>query len=113
VIEIIGLILALGGIAGFARGRGARPWLAVTSALGGFLVILFIGGSIVRTPDAKLAVEIAAWAWIGGVALFLRFVVGAHRAKPDGTWVCGNCHYTNGQHAVLCEACRQPWAPAH
>lgn len=112
MIEIIGLVLALGGIAGFARVRGARPWLAVTIALTGYLVLSFVGGALMRSPDARLAVVVLAWAWIGSVALYLRFVVGASLAKPDGTWICNNCHYTNGGHAVLCEACRQPWQPS-
>ena len=111
MLEIIGLLLGSGAIAGFARGRGASPVLAVITALAGFFVILLLGGALVVTPDARLAVRLCAWAWVGAVALFVRFVVGAGRAKPDGTWICANCHYTNGRHAVLCEACKEPWVP--
>jgi hypothetical protein len=31
-------------------------------------------------------------------------------AKPDGMWSCKNCSYLNKQYAVVCEACRQPYA---
>ena len=112
VLEVIGLIVASGAIAGFARGRGARPILSVAVALVGFVAIAFIGGAMVTTPDARIAVTLCSWAWVGAVALFLRFVVGASRPKPDGTWACTNCLYSNGKHAVICEACQQPWVPA-
>jgi hypothetical protein len=112
MLEILGLVLALGGIAGFARGRGASPVLTVLAALLGFLAISFLGGSGASTPDAQLAVRLGAWGWVGAVALFVRFVVGSGRPSPTGSWICKNCSYTNGQHANLCEACQQPWTPA-
>ena len=86
--------------------------MMVTIALVGFLFFVFVGGMVAISSDARLAVTLMAWAWIGSVGLYLRFVVGARRAKPHGTWVCANCHYTNGGHAVFCEACQQPWQPA-
>jgi hypothetical protein len=115
LLEIIGLLIALGAIAGFARGRGAAPAVVVTVALIGFLLITFVGGAIVSSSssDARLAMHLLAWGWVGGVALFVRFVVGARRPSPTGSWICTNCHYTNGRHAILCEACKQPWTPPY
>ena len=100
---------ALGGL---ARGRGASPIVSVTVAIAGFLVIAFLGGAVVSSPDGRIVVNLAAWAWVGAVMLFVRFVVGADRPKPDGAWACTNCLYSNRKHAVVCEACHQPWAPA-
>jgi hypothetical protein len=111
VLEIFGLVIALGAIARFARGRGGSPAIVASMALIGFLVILFVGGSIASSSDARLAVRLCAWGWVGAVALFTRFAVGAGRPSPTGSWICTNCHYTNGQHANLCEACEQPWTP--
>jgi heme A synthase len=111
VLEIIGLVLASGAIAGFARGRGTSPVISVSIAIVGFLAIAFLGGLVSTNPDARIVVTLCAWAWVGAVALFVRFVVGAGRPKPDGTWACTNCLYSNGKHAVVCEACQQPWTP--
>jgi hypothetical protein len=111
MIEIIGIVLALGAIARFARGRGGSPVVTVSAALIGFLAILFAGSSITSSSDARLAVRLCAWGWVGAVALFTRFMIGARRPSPTGSWVCTNCHYTNGQHANICEACEQPWTP--
>jgi hypothetical protein len=111
MIEIIGMVLALGAIARFARGRGGSPVITVSAALIGFLVILFAGSYITSSSDARLAVRLCAWGWVGAVALFTRFMIGARRPSPTGSWICTNCHYTNGQHANICEACEQPWTP--
>ncbi len=113
MLEIIGLVLASGTIAAFARGRGAPPVISVVIAVAGYLAILFLGSAMVASPDARLAINLCAWAWVGAVALFVRFVVGAGRPKPEGRWACSNCLYSNEKHAVVCEACKQPYAPAH
>ena len=110
MLEIIGLIVAMGGIARFARGRGVKPVLAIAIALIGYLAIRFLSGAMITGPDAWLFVLLAAWAWIALVAIVIRFVIGARRPKPDGHWVCKGCFYPNGEHAVVCEACQQPWS---
>ena len=110
---VLGLVLALGTIAGFARGRGASPVTTVSAALLGFVLILLVGGFLVSSDETWLAVRLCAWGWVGAVALFVRFVVGSSRPSPTGSWICTNCSYTNGQHANICEACQQPWIPGH
>jgi hypothetical protein len=110
MFEIIGLVLAFSGIAGFARGRGASPVITVIAGLAGFLLISFLGGAITSSDDARLAVRLAAWGWVGAVALFVRFVVGASRPSPTSSWICRNCSFTNGQQANICEACQKPWS---
>ncbi len=111
MLEILGLVLALGAIAGFARGRGASPVIVVSVGLIGFLLIYFGGGLLVSSEDAHLAILLCAWGWVGAVALYVRFIVGRGRPSPTGSWICTNCSYTNGQHANICEACQQPWTP--
>jgi hypothetical protein len=114
VLEIFGLVAALGTIASFARGRGASPVKTVGAALLGFLLIILIGSLLTSSYEAQLAVHLCAWGWVGAIALFVRFVVGRGRPSPIfGSWICKNCSYTNGKHAQICEACEQPWRPAY
>jgi hypothetical protein len=89
-----------------------KPVLAIAVALGGYLVIRFLGGAVLSGKDAWLIIVLSAWAWVGIVALVVRFGIGAGRPKPEGRWVCKSCLYPNGAHAVVCEACQQPWSPA-
>ena len=109
MIELIGLLIVLGGIGTLARGRGASPVAAGSVALGGWLLFDVVFRLFTRNQDVNLALAAAAWAWIGVVALFLRFGVGRGHPQPDSKWSCSNCHYLNNASAVVCEACRQPW----
>jgi hypothetical protein len=112
MLEIIGLVIACTAIATLARGRGASPVVAVCAAVGGW-VMIEIGGSIVLSSgEYRLVLMLAAWGWVGLVAGFVRFVIGASRPKPDSQWSCSNCHYLNNASAVICEACTQPWRSA-
>lgn len=113
MLEIIGLGVSLGAIAGFARGRGVSPVVCVSVALVGFLAIGFFGRWFVGRSESPLVVWVwvCEWAWVGAVAFYVRFVIGAGRPKPDGTWVCKDCLYSNQKYAVVCEACQQPWRP--
>lgn len=109
LIEIIGLIIVVGGIATLARGRGASPILMGVIAVAGFILIEFGGSYFIPAEEDHVFVEVAAWAWIAVVAGFVRFVIGAGRPKPDGKWNCSNCNYLNNASSVICEACQQPW----
>src|SRR5437763_15495099 len=111
MLEIIGLLIAVGGIAGLARGRGASPVVAGFFAAGGWAVIE-IGGGLFVSAENRLWLMVLAWAWVGGVALFVRFVIGASRPKPDGKWNCSDCRYLNNSSSVICEACGKPWRSA-
>lgn len=111
MLEIIGLVISVTAIAGFARGRGASPLLFGSLAVGGFFLIRMLGMAAGFTGDGALLMTVLSWAWIGAVAFTARFLVGAGRPQPSGLWICSNCHTTNGEHAVICEACRQPWSP--
>ena len=113
ILEILGLLIAVGGIVTLARGRGASPMVAGTVAVAGWATIE-IGGSLFIPPSDNVLVwlMVAAWAWIGAVALFVRFVVGASRSKPDSKWNCSNCRYLNSSSSVICEACGTPWKSA-
>ena len=112
-IEIIGLFIVVGGIATLARGRGANPVLMGAIAVAGWILIE-AGGFFFQNflPEQdRVFVAVAAWAWIGIVAGFVRLVIGAGRPKPDGKWSCSNCSYLNNASSVICEACQQPWGP--
>jgi hypothetical protein len=119
MLEIILLILVTGGIAGFARGRGGKPWLWGTlTVVGYFLVPLLVSmlavlvGANPRTVQENryLLFYVSALAWVGVLAFCARFLLGRGYAKPDGMWACKNCNYLDKQYAVICEACRQPYA---
>ena len=112
MIEIIAVVLVVATLARFARGRGVKPWLAISVAIAGYLGIILVAGALMRGPNARWIVLAGAWAWIGVVVAYVRFVVGSGRAKPERDWVCSSCMYPNGAHAVVCEGCQQPWAPA-
>lgn len=112
MLEIIGLLIAITGIAGFARGRGANPVLMGGIALGGYLLIAIGGNFVVPRGDGRLVLLVLSWAWIGLVALYVRFIVGSRLPKPDGKWNCSNCRYLNNASSVICEACQTPWRTA-
>jgi hypothetical protein len=112
MLEIFFLIAATSAIAAFARGRGGSPWLWGSTAVGGYLLIILLTGALLRmTGRAQdpILLSIAAWSWIGLVALYTRFGLGAGRAKPGGMWICANCKYLNPHYAVMCEACGQAY----
>src|SRR5947209_10078069 len=102
MFEIFGLLIAVGGIATLARGRGASPLLMGGLAVAGW-VLIEIGGGPVVSDENRLWLMVAAWAWVGAVALFVRFVVGARQPKPDGKWNCSDCRYLNNSSSVVCE----------
>ncbi len=112
MLEIFGLIVATTGIAAYARGRGGSPLLWGILTVAGY-VLLEVGTAVVihalkGEPNALLGLMLA-WAWVGGIALFTRFGLGAGKAKPWGMWTCPNCKYLNAAYAVICEACKQPY----
>lgn len=110
ILEILGLVVAIGGIVTLARGRGASPTVAGTVAVAGWAALEIGGGLFIPlSEDSRFWLMVGAWAWIGVVALFVRFVVGASRSKPDSKWNCANCRYLNNSSSVICEACGNPW----
>jgi hypothetical protein len=44
---------------------------------------------------------IAAWVWIGLVALVVRFGVGSGVSQPAGMWTCSNCKTLNNESSIL------------
>ena len=108
MLEILGLLIAGTAIAGLARGRGASPVLMGGIAIGGYVAIVFGGGPFVPQDGGQFILVVLAWAWIGLVAAYTRFVVGRRLPKPDTKWNCANCRYLNNARSVVCEACQQP-----
>ena len=115
MLEIIFLIASISAIVTMARRRGSDVVLWGGMALGGFIVLGWAGTAYFAArhlQDWMIFSEIAGWAWIGGVFLFVRFAVGASKPKPWGMWSCPECHYLNASNAVVCEACSKPYAPS-
>jgi len=119
MFEIVLLIAATAGIAAFARGRGGKPWLwGALTVIGYFLVPFFVTFFAVLfgadpkevKQDAQFWFFISAVTWVALLAFCARFLLGHSYAKPGGLWSCPNCKYLNKPYAVICEACRQPYA---
>ena len=116
MFEIVLLIVATGGIAAFARGRGGNPFVWGSLAVAGYVVINYIVPVIMISigrpldSDSRIVLFFVAAAWVGVVAFCARFLLGRNREKPSGMWSCPNCKYLNQQFAVICEACKQPYA---
>lgn len=117
--EILLLILTTGGITAFARGRGGKPWLWGTLTVVGYFLVPFVVTiiAILLGADPRSVQEnkyvwfyASAIVWVAILAFCARFLLGRGYAKPDGMWSCKNCSYLNKQYAVVCEACRQPYA---
>jgi hypothetical protein len=111
MLEIILLVIAVGGVASLARGRGGKPVLwgaiaAVGYVLTAIAVLVAMGGS---ARDSIVPRMIAPWFWIAAVAFYLRFGLGSQYAQPDSQWSCASCHTLNKRSSVICEACKQPW----
>ena len=115
MFEIVLLVVAAGGIAAYARGRGGNPYVWGSVGVGGYIVIAYVGPIVLASlghpldPDSRLWFFVGAVAWIGIVAFCARFLLGRTREKPSGMWSCPNCKYLNQSYAVMCEACRQPY----
>lgn len=113
MIEIIVLIIATGAIASLARGRGGKPVLWGTIAVAGYIVTelgtAFVIFALTKDRTPSMVPLVAAWAWMGAVAVFLRFGMGSHLGQPESDWFCANCKTYNKKSAVMCDACKQTW----
>ncbi len=113
MLEIFLLVGATSAIAAYARGRGGSPWLWGTITVVGYLGVelgVAVMWRFVTGETNPLPGLLGSWAWVGAVALYTRFGLGAARPKPWGMWTCPNCKYLNGGYALICEACKQPYA---
>jgi hypothetical protein len=116
MLEIILLIAAASGIAAYARARGGNTYVWGGLGVGGYVLIQYVGPIFLASlgrpldPDSRVWLFVAALSWLGVVAFSARFLLGRTREKPSGMWSCPNCKYLNQQYAVLCEACKRPYA---
>jgi hypothetical protein len=115
MFEIVLLIVAAGGIAAYARGRGGNPIVWGSLGVGGYALLNYVVPAIMMSlhrpldPDSRMWLFMVAAAWVGIVAFCARFLLGSTREKPSGKWSCPTCKYLNQQYAVICEACQQPY----
>ena len=119
MFEIILLIAATSGIASFARGRGGNPWMWGVMTVAGYFGVPFLMGFFAvmlgvnpgrLKEDAQVWFFVSAIAWVAVLAFCARFLLGHKNASPGGMWSCPNCKYLNQPYAVVCEACRRPYA---
>jgi uncharacterized membrane protein len=93
MIGIILIILVIIGIGGLAKRRGSSPivWsiiAAVGAILLGFIVLpiissLLIEKGLVLPNLAAIFPGIGMWIWVGLVALYVRFRMGAKLSQPE------------------------------
>ena len=112
MFEIAFMIIVVGAIAGYSRGRGGNPWLWGTIAVSGYVILAYVVPMFVRVDpesDWRLVIFWSGFAWLGGVALCTRYLLGSGRKKPSSMWTCPKCKYLNQRYAVICEACQCPY----
>jgi hypothetical protein len=118
MFEIVLLIVAASGIGAYARGRGGNPIVWSALGVGGYVVIAYLGPVIMASfarpmdPNDRVWLVVGGAAWLGIISFCARFLLGRSLEKPSGMWSCSNCKYLNQHYAVICEACRQPYAKA-
>lgn len=116
MFEIVLIIVVAGGIATYARARGGNPTLWGGIGIGGYAFINYVVPVILASLNHPLNADSRMWlfgiaaAWVAVVAFCARFLLGSSLEKPSGMWSCPNCRYLNQPFAVVCEACRQPYA---
>lgn len=114
MIEIVGLALVLIAIGWYGRVRGGSPviWPLVAGAGYVFSLFFFTPKFYPSSSLDSLAFNrsLFGWGWIIAVFLFLRFIVGRTRTKPERKWVCPKCMFLNSELALLCEMCKERYA---
>jgi hypothetical protein len=122
MIGLFLLFLAVTGIARMARTRGASSWpYGVIAGVGWFVigvlaaVLLPALGFESRTGELSnggtFIATILPWAFIGLVALYVRFRIGRGVEGPTGSWTCRDCRTLNQNYALKCDSCGAPFVP--
>ena len=116
---MIWLIFAIVGIGVLATKRGTSPVFWVVAAIIGILLFGYVIGPIVVGVDlvrnnvfpnlAVLIPSMLAWIWVGALAIYVRFGIGAGQPQPRGMWTCPECKTLNQQSSLFCDSCGDPW----
>jgi hypothetical protein len=121
MIGLFVLVLSLTGIVRMARTRGGSPWLYGLMAGVGWLVIGVLTGAILagsgfQSGSGRLGTALVAtvvpWAYVGLVALYVRFRVGNGTEGPSGSWSCPHCRSLNQGYALKCDSCGEAFQSA-
>ena len=99
MIEIIGLIIAIGTIARIARRRGGYPWLWGGLALGGYLSAAFLFTLLL--PDLVSVYLLVGWGWVGLMMLAAYLTGGIRTAGVS--WQCHQCGLYNDPSTLICD----------
>jgi len=119
MLGILLLILAAAGIGALAKRRGGSAVIwGLVAGTGVAIFNIVLRQAIVESemvnrlmlPNLAVFVPgIAAWVWLGLVALVVRFGVGSGIRQPAGMWTCSNCKTLNNESSIYCEACHTAW----
>jgi hypothetical protein len=115
------LALSVTGIARMAKTRGASSWrYGLLAGVGWFVVgvltavllpSLGFGSSTGElTNGGTFIATVVPWAYVGLVALYVRFRIGRGVEGPSGSWSCPHCHTLNQSYALKCESCGESFA---
>jgi hypothetical protein len=105
------LALSVTGIARMANTRGASSWrYGLLAGMGWLFVGVFtaallpglgFGSSTGElTNGGTFIATIVPWAYVGLVALYVRFRIGRGVEGPSGSWSCSQCHTLNQGYAA-------------
>jgi TM2 domain-containing membrane protein YozV len=121
MIGLFVLVLSITGIVRMARTRGGSPWLyGLIAAIGwlalGVLTGAILGGIGFQSGVGRLGTTLVAtmvpWAYVGLVALYVRFRVGKGTEGPSGSWSCPHCRSLNQGYALKCDSCGEAFTNA-
>ncbi len=120
MIGLFLLALSVTGIARMAKTRGASSWRYGLLAGVGWFVIGVLAAALLPglgfgsdtgelTNGGTFIATVVPWAFMGLVALYVRFRIGRGIEGPTGSWSCPDCHTLNQSYALKCESCGQPF----
>jgi|SRR4029079_18587466 len=121
MIGLFVLALSVTGIARMARTRGASAWLYGVLAGVGWLVVGVLTAALLPglgfgsstgalTNGGTFIATVVPWAYVGLLALYVRFGIGRGVEGPSGSWSCPHCHAVNQSYALKCDSCGEAFS---
>jgi hypothetical protein len=103
------------------RTRGASAWLYSSMPGVGWLVVGlltaallprlgFASGTGVLTNGGTFIATVVPGAYVGLLALYVRFRIGRGVEGPSGSWSCPHCHAVNQSYALKCDSCGESFS---
>lgn len=108
MIEIVGLLLALGMVRRTAKRRGGRGWLWVVITLIGYFAVTFTATILLGEKLAHFYL-LFSWAWVGMCLIASYFLTGGTKSAGM-SWQCPRCRTFNDPSTLVCD-CGQKYEP--